>query len=391
MPVPLLNFQPYNPMDNLIKTAMGMYSGLGQAKGQQLTNQMNQERLPYLQKGLEEELLQAQLANQKSLAQQHTWAPAAEAELENLRMQPEIERSKIQSRDARIEDMKKGPTITTGISGMIAARDQARSQGREADANLIEQEIALTLKQKSASNFRSAPPDIKRSMVAQATAYTGDQSKGLALLQEGKTLEEIAQMYGITPEEAENMPGVYPPTQPNITAAINRDVASTELEYLQPLVNEGMGEYINQIPINGFSVEQAYDLAKGLNEDKQVKFMAAQMIMPEIIVLRLRQVGAEMSHAQYAELEEKTIGIKKAFEYGMTPEIYKKANNLANEWLAGAAKVANKKMFSTGRPKKSKEDEMVDSVSGAMNQNVPLTDLSDEEFEKQYKSVIGDQ
>ena len=77
----------------------------------------------------------------------------------------------------------------------------------------------------------------------------------------------------------------YNPTQPNITAAKNREVASTELEYLQPLVNEGIGEYISKMPINGYSPQQALDLARGLNPEKQINFLAAQMAIPEIILL----------------------------------------------------------------------------------------------------------
>jgi len=187
------------------------------------------------------------------------------------------------------------------------------------------------------------------------------------------------------------MPGVYSPTQPNVTSAINRDVAATELEYLQPIVNEGLGEYINKIPINGYSPEQALDLMRGMNEEKQIKFGTAIQLLPEIYTLRIRQVGGEMSHAQYSEIEQSTLGIKKAFEYGLTPHIYKEINNRTNQALAGGSKLANKKMFSTGRPSKSKEEQMVDSVAGAMNKNVPLDQLSDEEFAKQYKSVVGGQ
>jgi len=70
MPVPLLQFQAYNPMDTLIKTAMGTYSGLGEAKGRQIQNQISQSQLPYAQENARNEALlksiQTQYAPQKA-------------------------------------------------------------------------------------------------------------------------------------------------------------------------------------------------------------------------------------------------------------------------------------------------------------------------------------
>lgn len=60
---PLLNFAPYNPMDDLIKNAMGVYGGLDQSRQRgfqnqymQSQNQMIQEQLPYIGRKAEAEL-----------------------------------------------------------------------------------------------------------------------------------------------------------------------------------------------------------------------------------------------------------------------------------------------------------------------------------------------
>lgn len=69
---PLLNFAPYNPMDSLIQNAIGVYQGIGQGRGQQLQNQTNAAKLPYIGQLSAEELRNKQLINQY-------YGPTAEA------------------------------------------------------------------------------------------------------------------------------------------------------------------------------------------------------------------------------------------------------------------------------------------------------------------------
>ena len=359
--VPYMQFQPYNP----VGTAIDSYASISDALRLQQEMQMKKQMMPYQMQGAHNEL-----------ALQQGKIDMLPYDMEMAALKNELYRDKEltdmyykQSQIQRNNQLsKQGGPLGHGVAGMIQMRDRFLEEGKESDAALVQREIDATVKNKEAFNFRSAPPDVKRSMIAQGVGLGLDQSSALNALSSGMTIDEIAESQGIPPEEIDSYTPSYNATQPNITAAKNREVASTELEYLQPLVNEGMGEYISKMPINGYSPQQAFDLAQGLNPDKQIKFMAAQMIMPELILLRLRQVGSEVSHAQYQELADKAIGVRNTFEKGMTPEIYMEANNLANKWLGGAAQVANKKMYTPARGKKQKQ-ELTNAVAQDLSGN----------------------
>lgn len=58
---PYMQFERHNPLDTALRAAMGTYTGLGQAKGQQITNQMNAAQLPYAQQNAMHDALLKQI------------------------------------------------------------------------------------------------------------------------------------------------------------------------------------------------------------------------------------------------------------------------------------------------------------------------------------------
>jgi len=63
-PIPLLQFNPYNPMQTALEAALGTHRGLGQGRAQQIQNQLQGARVPFAGQIAEEELLAQQLQNQ---------------------------------------------------------------------------------------------------------------------------------------------------------------------------------------------------------------------------------------------------------------------------------------------------------------------------------------
>lgn len=66
MAVPVLNFNPFNPMDTAIQTALGTYKGIGEGRGQQLQNEALGIKMPFIGRQAE-----ADIAAQLAMAQYH--------------------------------------------------------------------------------------------------------------------------------------------------------------------------------------------------------------------------------------------------------------------------------------------------------------------------------
>lgn len=63
-PIPNLQFQPYNPMDTAIKTALSVFNAGMQGQNMRTQNQMNQASMPYIGPTAEAQMKQLQMQNQ---------------------------------------------------------------------------------------------------------------------------------------------------------------------------------------------------------------------------------------------------------------------------------------------------------------------------------------
>lgn len=366
------------------------YGKMKEAQNQQIQNEMNRMKMPYIAPQQQAVLQNQQLQNQDLQAQAKYWdqnyANDAQIKQVDAAMAEQMKRAEInhmKMQDASTQNELTNPLLgSAGPQGLLAAYNYA-VQNNDPNADLLLQELKRTAggKQDNSLLFRSYPMDVKRGLIAQGTGLGYDQATAAQMLSQGWTIPEMASQRGIPSEDISNYESVYNATQPNITAAKNREAASAELDYLQPIVNEWVGDYVSPVKIAEYSPKQIIDMATGMNKDRQAKFIAGSMVIPEIIYMRLRLAQGESSHVAFKEMEERMAGRMKIFETGMTPDLYKESNLLANDILSNAAKEANRVIYSPAQS----NSKMVNSVSKDMERE----NLEADAISRGFKQVNG--
>lgn len=133
-PIPLLNFQAYNPMNTALSSALGVYGGLGEGKSRSIQNQLNQAKVPYAADIARYEAENAALIPQKS-----------QAELDQLRMvaqmYPELtnaQMSNIQSEiNKRNQEISRERMLMDYLKGAMGQGNQIEAaSGMPAGKNL---------------------------------------------------------------------------------------------------------------------------------------------------------------------------------------------------------------------------------------------------------------
>lgn len=138
-PVPLLNFQSYNPMDTALRAAMGTYQGLGQGRSQQIQNELNKAKVPYAEEMAMYEAQNAALAPQKS-----------QAELDQLRavskMYPELTRAQMANIQSEIskrnQEIEREKMLMSYLKGSIGENNQMPGMNMTGNAPAMQNNTA---------------------------------------------------------------------------------------------------------------------------------------------------------------------------------------------------------------------------------------------------------
>lgn len=195
-----------------------------------------------------------------------------------------------------------------------------------------DQQAKLAAKREKAYAYATAPVEGKSYLLAQAAGMGIALDKAVNAFSEGKTIQDLAKENGFDPE---NLPEPdYLPTKGNVTKLKDRQAALQEMKHLSKFVTDGLGPYAETI--FDLSPEQVSDQLQNMNKDKQIKFLAARGIVPELTTMRLMTAGAKTTVSAIKSLQEKSLLNIKALRAGVSKDVWEAAQNLMDKELEQA-------------------------------------------------------
>lgn len=186
--------------------------------------------------------------------------------------------------------------------------------------------------------YSTAPVDAKNYMLAQAAGMGIAPDEAVNAFAEGKTVQDLANEHGFDPA---NLPEPdFMPTRGNITSLNQRKAALGEMDHLSNFVTEGLGPYSSTVL--GWSSDQLADQLRGMNKDRQIKFLAARGLVPELTNMRLMTAGAKTTVAAINAMQDKSMLNIKAMQSKVDPEVWIGAQRLMDKELRQAMGAASK-------------------------------------------------
>lgn len=195
--------------------------------------------------------------------------------------------------------------------------------------------------QKRANSFAysTAPVDTKTYMIAQAAGMGIAPDKAINSFAEGKTVADLAKENGF---DSDNLPEPdFSPTKGNITKLNERKAALGEMKHLSNFVIEGLGPYSETVL--GWSPEQTINQLRGMDKQKQIKFIAARGIVPELTNMRLMTAGAKNTVHAIKSMQDKSLLNIKGLQSGVKPDVWASAQRLMDKELEQAMKASMSK------------------------------------------------
>ena len=155
---------------------------------------------------------------------------------------------------------------------------------------------------------------------------------------QGKSIAQIATEQGFDPN---NLPAPdFLPTRQNISLLKKRQAALKEVDSLGKFVREGLAPFSRKIA--GYSIPQIVKALTGKNKNEQINFLAARILTPELANIRqnLAQGNAGVTAAE--EIMHRGLMNIKVLESVVAPDVFLKAQELADEKLKEAFANAEK-------------------------------------------------
>jgi hypothetical protein len=209
--------------------------------------------------------------------------------------------------------------------------------------------------------WNSSPSTVKDAMVAYANGIGIRPDEAVAGFTAGKTLEEMAAERGMNPEDVSQSKVKYLATSGNVKIENERQKKVAELNVLEDRVTDAMAPYIKTF--YGKSPEFIMDAFKGRNTDDLARYLAARALQPEMASLRINVMGGNVGHGAIEDIVHAALGKSDIPQSLVTPEIYKKMNHYAKEWLNEASQAATESVYGRGKSR---------TQSSESNDNDPL-------------------
>lgn len=329
------------------KLSSGQSQGSSDIAGQvanTMLNQSNNQQIPY-----------SQYSNNMTLT------PAAE--------QAQQQAISLKNALAPLVAQQVAPPQPSGVSSAMDQQATESQQGRQnqtfnglpstgnpvIDA-YISNKLGVTgnemYQQKAAQAFNwvHSTQTMKDYEVAQLAGAGIDPSEAVQQLGEGSTVPEILQKHGFDPSNPPEPD--FLPTKGNVTVLKNRQAALKEVDALTDFVSTGLGPYSQRVW--NMSPSQISDAITGMNKDKQIDFLAARILAPELANARLMMANGRTGITAVNQIMDKSMTNAKALQGLVRPEVFEKAQSKATEVLKDAFGKATK-AYTVGKNQKQEE------------------------------------
>jgi hypothetical protein len=180
----------------------------------------------------------------------------------------------------------------------------------------------------------------------------------------------MAQAQGFDPN---NLPeAIYAPTNTDITRAHFRQQAVAELNTIEPIVAAGLAPYSRRF--DGYSPLQIADALSGENPERQIEFLMAKGVQPEIAGLRVKSMGGQVGIEAIREAQDAAVGRIKIYQAGVSPEIFRKAQERIRQVINMGVERANSVGFN---PEKAQNKDVGRNTSAANYSDADLQHTAD--------------
>lgn len=223
------------------------------------------------------------------------------------------------------------------VGQMIMGARIAQSQEAQARAQ-------TAIMEKNSYAYKLMPEDAKNQLASLFNGAGIDQYEGAQELANGKTMNQIFAERGINPADVQ--------PQPLATAAdrakVNqRNAALAEINTLGPIVRAGLGPYIKTI--YGRSPAQIVDAISGEDKEKQIAFLEAYGIQPDLAAMRGQAIGLHMGRGILNDLSEKMLSHIKPFQGLVDSDVYEEAQKRIDADVTNAGNAANDAITRVGK------------------------------------------
>lgn len=353
--IPLPQYQ--NPSDKTVNTLLTILGASGdiasqfeRAKQAELENKLAQSQEERVNKLFPEQLNKLQMENQ-------LYIPKTQADI-NYKT----------ANTNRLNFQQQNPLYgQAGAAGQIGAAELLRQHPELISdpnaANQIMNALNTNMASKSALadlnnkraqgyNFNSLPVNHKSYLLSQAAGMGINPDEATNRFNQGESIEQIAKSKGFDPN---NMPDpIYPLSVAGQNQLKQRQAALVEMDKLGKDISDWNAPYVSKI--HGYSPAQIKDALLGTNKDQQAKFLAARMLAPEQGAIRIKSMQGNVGIEAIRDLTDKSLINGKIFESLVTPDVYKKANELVEKSIYNSVMAANSAVSRAVAQQKSSEN-----------------------------------
>lgn len=251
----------------------------------------------------------------------------------------------------------------SGYADMIAAALKGQTAKNTAAAD-------YSGKRAASFAYSTAPVDAKNYLLAQAAGMGIAPDKAVNAFSKGETIEDLAMENGFDPE---NLPEPdFMPTRGNVTSLNQRKAALGEMKHLSDFVTDGLGPYASTVM--GWSPEQLSDQLNNMNPEKQVKFLAARGLVPELTNMRLMTAGAKTTVAAIKDMKEKSMLNIKAMQTKVNPKVWVAAQKLMDKELEKAMGASTKAYHLRTKNERNAQNESSGQMIEIRNNKTGITE-----------------
>lgn len=209
-------------------------------------------------------------------------------------------------------------------------------------------------------SWAHTPIDAKNHAVATLSGAGVDPATAANLLASGQTVPQVMEQLGLGSDPNKWPDPLYPATKGDITKINQRRAALAEIQPISEFVTTGLAEYLPGI--GNMSLSQVKDVMGGMNKDRQMKFLAAYGLMPELTNLRIGLAGGKAGITAQKEMQEATYGHMRPLQQYLDKDVFIGAQRLMDKELSNAFDKANKAITNVGRKGKEETKEESDPL-----------------------------
>jgi hypothetical protein len=389
---------PFVPIPTFSQSNPWLEAAAAQNKLREQQQSMEQQRIrnqflaPLLQTNIERGQATIPLLQQK----------AREAQIHSQFL-PQLLQSKIGVQEARAPLMQEqarqlqfrlqNPLLDRpGAVGGLGALDYLKHVGRPQDAqNLADQLRQQQENQRARSLFyesRTTPRSlasvrVKDYMDSTALGMGYTPTEAIKLFQQGKTLQDLADMKGLDLSQVRPW---HPPTTTTLTRQQQSAGAAAEEQVLSPIITKGYAPYASQV--FGLSPAQIADNIIGnTDKQKQIDFWTAYTLRSEVSNLRNKLSGAPPTEAALERIIKDTYGSLNPIRARLSPDVFKSVQENVDKALRRAFEARSKMVLSPYASPRTFSNEQA-----AVPEKLTIPSFSSkDDFKRWYKTLSDDQ